>query len=144
LARVLPQTELAAFRALDTPCRCSVGERRATGRTGGIPRQVGHAHVHRFDVGRDLDETNRALRQCEHERDLRECHRAEEGLDVKPVGHRDRAEQAVWQPEGGEALGRGEDRQASGQVAPKPLVLDQVADLLLDRHALPLGNTRSA
>ena len=82
----------------------------------------------------DLDHADPVLRQREHERLVREGDRAQQRLEVEPIGDLDGLAQPVRQPIEAQAVRRGENGEAVSLEPPELVVVDEVGEVLLERR----------
>ena len=143
LAGKLTQHDLARFhRPGRTVDRTPAAKAGAAQRPAGVGGHPGDRHRDRRQVGRDLDQAHRALRQGQHPAGVGEADRAQQRLDVKPVRDHDDGLQRVGDAEGSHILGCRENRQAARLKPPELVVFRQIVEMLSDLRGLPLVGAR--
>src|SRR5215469_15125328 len=92
----------------------------------------------RRQIGRDLNDANRFLRQGEDVAGLREPDAPQQRLHMKSVGNDHERLKRIGQAKRRQILRGNKDRQAMGLKAPELVVIDKIVELLGDSGAAPL------
>ena len=133
LPRILADPHLLPLRALQAPGGRTVRDRGLADGAGDVCGKIDDRDLERLDLRGDLQQAHRALRECEHERRVRERDRSQERLHVESIGYLDEVAETIGQPKRPYRRGCREQGEASRLVAPELAVVDHVADRLLDR-----------
>ena len=138
LARILAEQHLLALRALNTTTRSAVVH---AGSAHGVTCVLRHAiDLERccWQIGRNLDETDPALRQCEHVTGVRESNRSQQRFQMQAIGNFHHGLQGVWDAEGADIVGGRQNRQATRLKAPEFCIVDKVVEMPGKRGDPPL------
>src|SRR5262249_51790512 len=92
----------------------------------------------RRQIGRNLNDPNRFLRQGEDVAGLREADAPQQRFHMKSVGDDHDWLKRIGHAKGPQVLRGNKDRQTMGLEAPELVVIDEIVELLGDSAAAPL------